>query len=81
MVPGNDPIVDLFDFLWGEPGTDGFDYVLIVPLAIKATVDGFIVYTPNECLVIVVDDREVLGFVIFEYYYPVMSENFAVIGY
>jgi hypothetical protein len=32
-------------------------------------------------LIIVVDDREVLTFVVLEDHYPVMSEDLTVIGY
>ena len=81
MVTGDDPVVDLLDLFRGEPSTDSFYNVLVVTLAVKTTVDGIFVNTRLECLVIVVDDREVLTFVVLEYYYPVVCEDFTVIGY
>ena len=81
MVTGDDPIVDLLDFLRGEPSTDSFYNVLVISLAVETAVDGVLIYTRQECLVIIVDDREVLAFVVLEDYYPVMSEDLTVIGY
>jgi hypothetical protein len=54
---------------------------LVVPLAVETTVDGVIIDTCLECCVVIVNDREVLGFVVLKDYYPVMGEDFAVIGY
>ena len=81
MITGDDPIVDLFDLFRGEPSTDSFYNVLVIPLAVKTTVDRVIVNTRPECCVVIVYDREALRFVVFEDYYPVMGEYFAVIGY
>ena len=81
MVTGDDPVIDFLDLFRGEPSTDGFYNVLVVTLTVETTVDGIIVDARLECLVIVVDDREVLGFVILEDYYPVMGEDLTVIGY
>ena len=81
LITGDDPVVDLLDLFWGETGADCFYNVLIVSLAVETTVDGVIVNTRPECCIVVVDDREVLGFVVFEDYDPAMSEDFTVIGY
>ena len=80
MVAADDPIIDLLDFLGGEPGADGFDDILVIALAVETAVDGLIVNTRPECGVVVVDDCEVLGLVILEYDQPVMGEDLAVIG-
>ena len=80
MVTGDDPVVDLLDLFRGEPGTDGFYNVLVIRLAVKTAVDSVIVNTRPECGIVIVDDCEVLGFVVFENYYPVILEYFAVIG-
>lgn len=81
MTASDDPIVDLLNLFWGEPGTDSLYNVLVISLAVKTTVDSVIVNTRPECCVVIVDDREVLRFVVLEDYYPIMGEDFAVIGY
>ena len=80
LITSDDPVIDLLDLFRGEPGADCFYNVLVVPLAIETTVDGVIINTRPECCIVVVDDREVLGFVVLEDYYPVMSEDLAVIS-
>jgi hypothetical protein len=81
LTTGDDVVIDLLYLLWCEPGTDRLDNVLIVSLAVEATVDGVIIDTRYQGIVVIVEDREVLGFVVLEDYYPVMSEDFTVIGY
>jgi hypothetical protein len=71
LVTGDDPVVDLLNLFRGEPSADSLDDVLVISLAVETTVDGVIVNTRPECGVVVVDDCEVLGFVVFEDYYPV----------
>jgi hypothetical protein len=71
LVTGNDPIVDLLNLFRGEASTDSFYNVLVISLAVETTVDGLIVNTRPEGCVVVVDDCEMLGFVVFEDYYPV----------
>jgi hypothetical protein len=71
LVTGDDPIIDLLDLFRGESSADCFDDVLVVSLTIETTVDRVIINTCPECCVVVVDDCEVLGFVILEDYYPV----------
>jgi hypothetical protein len=68
LVTGNNPIIDLLDLFRGEPGADGFYNVLVVSLAVETTVDGLLINTRQEGSVVVVDDCEVLGFVILEDY-------------
>ena len=68
LITGDDPIVDLLDFLRGEPGTDSFYYVLVVALAVETTVDSVIVNTRQECCVVIVNDCEVLCLVVLEDY-------------
>ena len=80
MVTGDDPIVDLLNLFRGEPSTDSFYNVLVVSLAVETTVDCLFIDTRLECYIVVVDDGEVLAFVVLEDYYPVMSKDFAVIG-
>ena len=80
MLTCDDPVVDLLDLFRGEPGTDCFYNVLVVTLAVETTVDSVIIDTRLECLVIVVDDGEVLAFVVLKDYYPVVSEDLTVIG-
>ena len=81
LVAGDDPVVDQFDLLGGEPGADCFYNVLVISLAVESAVDGVIINTRPERCVVVIDNCEVLGFVVFENYYPVMGEDFTVIGY
>ena len=80
MVAGDDPVVDLLDLFRRESRAEGLDDVLVISLAVETTVDGVIVNTGPQCIVVVVDDCEVLGFIIFEDYYPVMGEDFTVIS-
>ena len=81
MLTGDDPIIDLLDLLRGEPGADGLDDVLVVSLAVETTINGVIVNTRSESGIVIVDDGEVLGFVVLEDYYPVIGKDLAVIGY
>jgi hypothetical protein len=81
LIVGDNPVIDLLDLLRSKPGTDGLDDVLVVSLAVKTTVDGVIVDTRYQSVVVVVDDCEVLGFVILENDYPVVSEDLTVISY
>jgi hypothetical protein len=81
LITGDDPVIDLLDLLRGETSADSLDNVLVVTLAIETTVDGIFVDTRHQGIVVVMNDCEMLGFVILEDYYPVMSEDFAVIGY
>jgi hypothetical protein len=81
LVTGDDPIVDLLYLFRGEPGADSLDDILVISLAVETTVDRVIINTRPECCVVIVYDRGVLRFVVFEDYYPVMGEYFAVIGY
>jgi hypothetical protein len=81
LVTGYDPVVDLLDLFRGESSADSFYNVLVISLTVETTVDGVIVDTRSQCGVVVVDDSEVFGLVILEDYYPVVSEDFAVIGY
>jgi hypothetical protein len=71
----------LLDLFRGESSTDSLNDVLVVSLTIETTVDRVIINTCPECCVVIVDDREVLGFVVLEDYYPVMGEDLAVISY
>jgi hypothetical protein len=71
----------LLDLFRGKPRADGFYNVLVISFAVKTAVDGVIVDTRNQSIVVVVDNCEVLGFVVLENDYPVMGEYFAVIGY
>ena len=81
MVAGDDPVIDLLDLFRGEPSTDCFNNVLVVGLTVKTAVYRFVINAHQQSIVVVVDDREALGFVVFEDYYPVMSKDFTVIGY
>jgi hypothetical protein len=81
LVSTDDPVVNLLDLLRGKPGADGFDDVLVVSLAVETAVDGIFIDTRYQSVVIVMDDREVFGFVVLEDYYPVMGEDLTVIGY
>jgi hypothetical protein len=45
LVTGNDPIVDLLNLFRGEPGTDTFNNVLVISLAVKTAVDRVFVDT------------------------------------
>jgi hypothetical protein len=81
LTTGDDVVIDLLDLFRGKPGTDGLNDVLVVSLAVETAVDGVFVDTLHQSIVVVVDDREVFGFVIFENYYPVMGEDLTVIGY
>ena len=80
MVTGDYPVVDLLYLFWDKPSANGLDNVLVVTLAVETTVDSVIVDACKECLVIIVNDREILTFVILEDYNPVMGEYLAVIG-
>lgn len=81
LVTGDDPVIDLLDLFRDKTSADGFYNVLVISLAIETAVDSVIVNTRPECLAVVMDDREVLGFVVLEDYYPVIGEDLAVIGY
>ena len=80
MVTTDDPVVNLLDLFRRESSAEGFDDVLVISLAIETAVDGVIVNTGPQRIVVVVDDCEVLGFVILEDYYPVMGKDFTVIS-
>ena len=71
MTTGDDVIIDLLDLLRGETGTDGFDDVLVVTLTVETTVDGVIIDAVSQGIIVVVDDSEMLAFVVLEDYYPV----------
>ena len=79
MVAGDDPVIDLLDLFRDKSSADSLDDVLVISLAVETTVNGVIVNTGPQRIVVVVDDCEVLGFVIFEDYYPVESKTFYVI--
>ena len=80
MVTTNNPVIYLLYLFRGEPSADGFYNVLVVALAVETAVDIVIIDTRLECLVIVVDNCEMLTFVVLEDYYPVMSEYLTVIS-
>ena len=79
MVTGDDPIVDLLNLFRGEPSRDSFYNVLVISLTVETAVDGLFIDTRLECCIVIVDDGEVLAFVVLEDYYPVIGEDFAVI--
>jgi hypothetical protein len=81
LTTGDDVIIDLLDLFRGKAGADGLDDVLVVSFAVETAVDGILIDTRDQSVVVVVDDGEVLGFVVLENYDPVMGEDFTVIGY
>ena len=81
LTTGDDVIIDLFDLFRVKAGTDGLDDVLVVSFAVETAVDGIFIDTRDQSIVVVVDDGEVLGFVVLKNYDPVMGEYFTVIGY
>ncbi len=81
MVTGDDPVVDLLDLFRGKSSTDSFYNVLVISLTVETTVDGVIINAGTQRVVVVVNNCEVLCFIILEDYDPVMGEDFTVIGY
>ena len=66
MVATDDPVIDLLDLFRGKPGTDGFDDVLVVSLAVKTAVDGIVVNTRSESLIIVMNLCIMLGLIVLD---------------
>ena len=81
MTTGYDKVIDLLNLFRGESSTDSFYNVLVIRLTVEATVDGVIGNTRSECCIVIVNDSEVFAFVVLEDHYPVIGEDFAVIGY